>query len=632
MELRPAVVIAFVVCLAAAAAPWFSGGQEPVALLISGMALLLAALLAWMQPAVRRYRPDLLAWSYLLIACVGTLSLLWSANRFSTGVWIVQWLLVGLAFRLAYVVAGEPRGREWMLRAYLVSAVIFCGVALWIYMTGIYPRLTGTFYWPNPAAAYLIPAILISLDRLRSSVGRAALVWAAAGGVFLVSFLLTDSRAAILALGLVLGVYGLVVPLRRANWTRLVFVVLVAVLGSILLTQLSTITAHRAEAAIPGSRFAEAAGGDSRSLKDRVMYLASAVHMWAAHPMLGNGAGTYGDIHPQYQQRVVSAASSAHNVYVQSLAELGLVGAAALGVALLALAGGIFRSLAREPRVLAVSLGLLGLLLHFGLDIDAHYPALLVLAAVLAGLIYMQREQARAGARWPWPALAAVLLVPLVSLYQSDTWAGSAKAAEADGDYQEAASRFALANRGVLYNPDNVSAEGIALYALASSMGPDAKASSGLALQRARQAERLDPHDGQHYQLEGRVLALQGNFSSAEAKFKQALAFDRFNHPEYALDLATMQSSEGNDGAALATAQAMIALYPPDVVANRNADATIRPSLANLEALAGNIYLKRGDLRAAGIAARRGLAQYPQSLRARALLNQVDKAAQMGGQ
>jgi O-antigen ligase/Flp pilus assembly protein TadD len=624
VPLRSVIVGALVVCLMLAAAPWLSGGQDALAMMISGGALLLGALLVWRQPEVRRLKwgPLVVVW-WLLIG-FAALSLLWSASRYSSGVWITQWVMVGVAFWLAYVVAGEPQGREWLVRGYLVSVGVFVVVALWLYLTSTYDRLTGTFYWPNPAAAYLIPAILISVDRWRRAWGRAMWWWMAATVVLGACFLLTDSRAATLVLLVALGLYLLVSPISKVFWKQFVFVILATYVASFGLTKLSTISVHNGEKkVVPGSRFAEAAG-ESRSLKDRLYYLGSAFEIWFAHPLGGTGAGTYGDVHPQYQKRVVSAATSAHNVYVQTLAELGLVGAMLLAAVLLWLGVGVVRGFAMSPETLPLVLGAAGLLMHFGLDIDARYPALLLLVAVLMGAVFRQRRPVRWAARWWMPAVTAVLLVPLVGLYQSDVWAKRAQVDQEDGDYDLAVEHYAAAHRGVIYNPDYLSAEGINLFALAGGGGTDGKTGLALALGRAKQAQTLDRYDSQHYQLEGRVLAARGDLKGAEAAFRAALKLDPYNHPDYALDLAAVQARAGDAVGALGTARAMLAQYPQDVVDNRNLDAALKPALANLWALKGNLDLQAGRLGEAGVAARRALRLDPDNLRARALRHQVE--------
>jgi O-antigen ligase len=126
------------------------------------------------------------------------------------------------------------------------------------------------------------------------------------------------------------------------------------------LSWMSTFTGQHHAKVVPGSRFAEAASGESKSTSDRLYYLGSAFDMWLAHPWGGTGAGTYRDVHPQYQKRVISASSNAHNFYVQTLAELGLVGTLALVAVMLWLLAGGLRGLVAEPEMVPVAIGAAG--------------------------------------------------------------------------------------------------------------------------------------------------------------------------------------------------------------------------------------------------------------------------------
>jgi tetratricopeptide (TPR) repeat protein len=371
--------------------------------------------------------------------------------------------------------------------------------------------------------------------------------------------------------------------MTKRLWIHLVLIILVGFGVCLGLQKLGTIIVHdRGNLSLSG-RFGEVLLGESSSGSDRLYYLKSAFEMWFDRPLLGAGAGTYGDVHPQYQHRVVSASSDAHNVYAQTLAELGLIGAALLAAVLLWLGLGVLRGVLRQPQTLAIVLGLLGLLMHAGLDIDASYPALLALAAVLAGLVYEPWFEARQAASWRWPLAAALLLVPLVSLYQASVWQKRAEAAQEDNDYATAVEDYARAEQMVIYDPDLVNAEGIGHYVLA--VGGGVRGMSELGLDRARQAQRLDSHDSQHYQLEGRILAWRGDLAPAETAFRTALRLDPYNHPDYAMDLAAVLVRRGRPAEAVAVAKAMLAQYPQEVVDNRNYDHTIPANLDRLRAL-----------------------------------------------
>jgi tetratricopeptide (TPR) repeat protein len=120
-------------------------------------------------------------------------------------------------------------------------------------------------------------------------------------------------------------------------------------------------------------------------------------------------------------------------------------------------------------------------------------------------------------------------------------------------------------------------------------------------------------------------LQLRGDAAGAEKAFRRALELDRFNHPDYALDLAGLLVRQQKSEAAVMEAKNMLAQYPPAVVNNRASDDTLAPTLANLESLVGNVYLNSGQLKEAGQAADRALALDPHNLRGRALKHQVEK-------
>jgi O-antigen ligase/cytochrome c-type biogenesis protein CcmH/NrfG len=620
-DMRPLIAKALAVCVAVAIAPWLTGGQDPLAMLISGFALLIGMVLVKLQPVAPQLRSRPLGVLYWALVGFAALSLLWSANRYSSALWITQWVMLGLTFYLSWTASQTLVGRKWLIGAYLASAAAFSLAGIGLYLTSEYGRLTGTFYWANPAAAYLIPAILLGMDGLRRATGRrAAAGWMAFTVVGGSAFWLTDSRAASAVLAVVVIIYVALSKLSWRTWVNYVFTLMLAVGLGFALVKLGTITVQHGAKILPGSRYSEALKGESSSGSDRLFYLRSAAEMWLKAPLGGQGAGTYGDVHPQYQERVVSAATNAHNVYAQTWAELGLVG----GLLLLMLMGvvlfGALRGLVERPELFPVALGLLGLLMHFGLDIDARYPALLGLVGALLGLMYAAKSVKWVKLGIIWPLVAILALLPVISLYQSETWAMRGRAAQTDEAYDLAMEDFELAHSWPVANPDYLGADGINRFVLA---GADQARYLDEALALARRAQRADPHDAQHYQLEGRILARKGDFPGAEKALRRALTLDSFNHPDYALDLASVLTSEKQPEAALAVAGAMLKQYPADVVNNRATDESIKPQLADLEALVGNIYLQTGRLSEAKAAAARAIKLNPKGLRGRALSHQL---------
>ncbi|HSX00736.1 MAG TPA: O-antigen ligase family protein, partial [Candidatus Saccharimonas sp.] len=364
----------------------------------------------------------------------------------------------------------------------------------------------------------------------------------------------------------------------------------------------------------------------TQSGSDRIYYLKSAVALWARAPLWGSGAGTYGDLHPQVQQRVVSASVSAHNFYVQTLAELGIVGGLLLIAVLLALMAGLVRGWWRAGELGApLVLSVVALLIHFGLDMDQRYPAVVVLLAVIVGLVYSQSKETERRIGWPTLALAVLLLPVAISLFMSNTAYHRGQASLSNGDYQEATDEFASASQWPVYDPDAVGAEAIGWFSQGALQPANRAADLALALDRARAAIRQDPTDSQHRQIEARVLALQNDLPGAEAALREALRLDPYNHPDYAWDLSNVYLRMNRPEDAVAVARAMLAQYPISVISNRWVDPSVPVFVGNLWAVVGNVALAKGDLVEARADAIQALTVDRTNLRGRALQVQIDR-------
>ena len=125
----------------------------------------------------------------------------------------------------------------------------------------------------------------------------------------------------------------------------------------------------------------------SVSMGDRPAYWKAAAAEASAHPFVGSGAGSFDDF--WLDHRTIGAfVQDAHSLYLETAAELGLVGLALLGCTLLVpLSTAITRR--RQPLVPVAAAAYLTFLVHAGLDWDWEMPATtlagLACAAVLIG-------------------------------------------------------------------------------------------------------------------------------------------------------------------------------------------------------------------------------------------------------
>ncbi len=125
----------------------------------------------------------------------------------------------------------------------------------------------------------------------------------------------------------------------------------------------------------------------------RYSYWKVAVAAFGGAPLKGVGAGGYAT---EWLQRrtIAERVRDAHSLYLQTLAELGLVGLALLAALLAAIALAA-RAALRDDRVLAAGPAAAALVwaLHAGVDWDWQMPALTLVAVVLAGVLLCRSDQ-----------------------------------------------------------------------------------------------------------------------------------------------------------------------------------------------------------------------------------------------
>ncbi len=123
----------------------------------------------------------------------------------------------------------------------------------------------------------------------------------------------------------------------------------------------------------------------SLSSHGRLDLWSSAVDEAKAHPVLGAGAGAFEQW--WYEHRPVQAAvRDAHNLYLETTAELGLVGLAALLVLVVAPLAAAVRA-RRQPFVPVACAGWVVYLVHAAVDWDWEMPALTLAGLTCAGVV-----------------------------------------------------------------------------------------------------------------------------------------------------------------------------------------------------------------------------------------------------
>jgi O-antigen ligase len=115
-------------------------------------------------------------------------------------------------------------------------------------------------------------------------------------------------------------------------------------------------------------------------------YWAVAVRTFAEHPLTGVGAGGF---EPEWrrERESLTYTRDAHSLYLETLAELGLVGGLLLAAFLAALAVTLVRRRRDDPLLACTAPLLAAFAVHAGLDVDWERPALVLPVLILAAAV-----------------------------------------------------------------------------------------------------------------------------------------------------------------------------------------------------------------------------------------------------
>ena len=134
-----------------------------------------------------------------------------------------------------------------------------------------------------------------------------------------------------------------------------------------------------------------AAGAFALPRNDRATYWRVAAKDFESHVAVGSGAGTYAAYWRRHPQRVYFAPSHAHSLYLETGAELGVVGLALL---LVLLAPPLSSLGSRDPIRLGAACGFLAFVLHAGVDWDWEMPVVTTAALYFASVLVTKGSDA----------------------------------------------------------------------------------------------------------------------------------------------------------------------------------------------------------------------------------------------
>ena len=476
--------------------------------------------------------------------------------------WLQMWVIFGLGLHF-----GRGRRHTWVLvGTFILLGVI--GVILAAYQRYVDPRWlmlgwvhgwtqaqyflgrsAGMFGIPNSLAGLLelMAPLCWALALMRSYQLKARLFCGGLGALLVFALVLSGSRGGWISLALTFLLWAL---LAGRNWRRrLVGFTLIFVLTAVGLGVLDRFSVHAHERIQPFL--------DGRFELTRPMIWKVAGQIWSDHPWLGGGAAAYNVLFDQYRPRgFTDEPIWAHNDYLNTLSDYGLVGFAWWLLAALGLLALGWRAVqkARRGEVsagaffkhwqarLGLFLGLTAFALHLAVDFHTKIPALAMASALVLALLLRDeawlvrplrpafRRRLGLGLALGSLGVATQLAAPL---YQAEAHRYSARrlidqyAATGRGERRlitlNALNNFSAA---VKIDPTNGQAWADLSYATVQTwhvQAGDLRALGRRAEQQADRALALAPLVAEFWVRKGVALDMQARPADGEICFKQAL-------------------------------------------------------------------------------------------------------------
>jgi len=188
-------------------------------------------------------------------------------------------------------------------------------------------RAYGSFDQPNPYAGYLNMVLPLALGLALWTEGRDRRRWSFAALLIALALLASESRGALLAGGIAVGMMLAVryARLRAAVWLAVLVGFLLAWAGTLGVT-VGPIQHVLDSIGFSGVDFGNVTNANFSAV-ERVAHWLAGVRMFSAHPLLGVGIGNYSAAYPHFHPRGWYASlEHAHNYYINIAAEAGILG------------------------------------------------------------------------------------------------------------------------------------------------------------------------------------------------------------------------------------------------------------------------------------------------------------------
>lgn len=474
-------------------------------------------------------------WYFLFLLWSG-LSIIWSLNAHRTLVEFLQLSLYGIVFVIA-----SSLDREQIPRVGRIVLITGFGVAIFglsQYLIIEDARLESTMANANVLGIFLVMFFLSGWSfYLRKNNLYLAIICI----TLLATLPLTASRGSFIIFALTLPI--IFIGMERSALKGAIIKTVLCIALSLLITQALMFFAPYIQETLGKSNeltqiLTRRSSFVAWSGVSRFAFWQAGINIFANHPLIGTGLGTFSLGYNTVYVEEIWFSRFVHNHYIQSAAELGIIGFALLGGFMLTMIFKVLRILKSErqsnifPGLLAASVAFL---IHIGGDFGWNFPAVTTLFFMMCGFIVnLSRDKKKMSLNQGFKAGAMIILLLLFML---TAWQYAAVVLYRQGITADNHNETAVA-AGIYDQANNIYPINSMAYSFAANayyrMAKDKENSTlmEMTIKRAEKAVALSPVDANLHNNLGHLYWEVGRIKEAEFHLSKAVDYAayRLNH------------------------------------------------------------------------------------------------------
>lgn len=530
---------------------------------------------------------------YLFFVMFAGISFFWSIYELRTIIELLQLVLYGLVLYLTTNLSREEKIKTIRIVTLFGSLIALLGILEYVFVEP--QRIVSTFFNPNPFGTYLVMLFLFSLGFYLKNTDKK---FALSSIVFFIALLLSGSRGALLALFVALP---FVFVDSKGNFKNSILNVFIVIATGFVLTRglvyITPIVQKNLNINIDFlSNLIRKDSLTGTSFIGRIEFWKAGLRAFIDKPMTGYGLGTFfsayyvGYGNNQWYSRF------AHNHYIQTLTELGIVGFILFLVFVLSVIYSLYKSYKKEHDMFFAGsvAAIVAFFAHIFIEFSWNFPAVTMTAFWIIGLnLSSYKSKYTLNIKPLFSRIISISLLILVLLHTVSTNAYKIGFKfEDNGDDLKALKVYKTINTIYPINPNGMLFESNIYVKDYNETLDLEKLDKGIEL--AKKATKLAPFDGKLHTHLAQLYYSKGDYENAKKEYELGKKYAAYVVSRH-FELANFYLSQGDTESAIRTLIEATKLEKYQIMALPESDKHIGVEDAvNIHILIYDIYIKTG--------------------------------------